>query len=638
MKDFFENQETARRKTGQLIFFFVLAIILIVICVYMAVTGIYILTFSFELDPLAAIPFWDPGRLVLIAIITLLVILGGSLYKINSLRDGGCRVAEMLGGRLIPPGTDRPEERRLLNVVEEMSIASGVPVPDVYVMDNEGGINAFAAGFNIEDSVICVTKGSLSLLNRDELQGVIAHEFSHVFNGDASINISLLSWLHGILLLSLIGEGILRGMGRLRSRGSMPVAVLGIALYVLGYIGLFFGRLIKSAVSRQREYLADASAVQYTRNPSALAAVLKKIGGLIKGSHILHPRVSEASHMYFCNGLNDSLFAIMDTHPPLINRILRLDPHFDGVFPEVHPLPAAGEPAAREYKPALQPAAEVLPVITGAAAMSILETVGAPMREHMELVRNMLDGLPGSIRDAVRDPSGACALIYVLLLDRSGEIREKQMDLLRSSVTPDVAAETEKLAEYLPSLASRVRLPLADMAIPSLRSLSEKQYDAFRENFNMLIDADEQVSLLEHVLRYLVFRNLDARFIKSRRKTVQIYSVRGVTAECSYVLSMLAHTGQRDEEAAVAAFNSGKRILLEPALELNLLPSEECTLDNLDGALNALAVASPLIKKKLLAACLECLTFDKTVEVQEVELFRAVADALGCPVPPWLAL
>jgi Zn-dependent protease with chaperone function len=545
MKDFFHSQETARRKTGQLIFLFTLAVILIVVCVYVITSGIFFLTISFDLDSVETLNIWDAERFVIISLPALLLILGGSLYKVNQLGSGGYRVAEMMGGRLVASGTREPEEKKLLNVVEEMAIASGVPVPGVYVMDKEGGINAFAAGCNIEDSVICVTKGSLSLLSRDELQGVIAHEFSHILNGDTSINISLMGWLHGILVISLIGEGLLRGVRWSRGRGSMPFAVLGIALYILGYLGVFFGKLIKSAVSRQREYLADASAVQFTRNPSGLAGVLKKIWGLVKGSVISHPRVSEASHMYFCSGLQESWFAMMATHPPLVDRILKLDPHFDGVFPKVQPLSVAAEEVVRHVKPVPRPKTVVLPVITGAAAMAILETVGAPVKEHTELVRRLFGELPEAVRNAARDSLGACALIYVLLLGKNEKIREEQQDMIKSSETPGIAAETEKLAGYLPWIEPRMRLPLVDLAIPALRSLSARQYSEFKDNINRLIEADQKLSLFEYVLRHVLVRNLDAHFLKPGKKVVQIYSARGAARECSYVLSMLAHLGQR---------------------------------------------------------------------------------------------
>jgi Zn-dependent protease with chaperone function len=638
MKDFFERQESARRKSGQLIFLFAVAVILITLFVYFAVTLIFYLENMYNLRTDRVVDFWDPARIIIVAGITILVILGGSFYKIRELRGGGYHIAEMLGGRLLSPGTTNHEEKRLLNIVEEMAIASCVSVPDTYVLEEEGGINAFAVGFGINDGAICVTRGGLSLLSRDELQGVVAHEFSHISNSDTLINIRLMGWLHGILLISLIGQGILRGMGRIRGRGSFPVAIFGIVLYILGSVGMFFGKLIKSAVSRQREYLADASAVQFTRNPSGLAGALKKIGGLTAGSRISHPRAMEVSHMYFSNGFGESWLALMATHPPLIDRIRRIEPSFSGLFPRIKALPVSAKTVVRPAAGVPKPAVKIPAAVTGAAAMAILETVGTPMSEHAEMSRKLISDLPGPVKAAMHEPPGACALIYVLLLDRNEEIRQRQLTMLRTFESEAIVAETEKLLDYVPQLTPQVRLPVVKLAAPALRGLSGTQYDAFKKNIDRLAGADEKLSRFEYILRHVLLRHLDARFLGPKKKVTHIYGIRGVVRECSCVLSLLAHVGHGSEEQANAAFTHGKKILMEPKLELDLLNEDECTLEELDKALNTLATTSPLIKKKLLAACLECLAFDKAIKIEEVELFRAVADALDCPVPPWLSI
>jgi Zn-dependent protease with chaperone function len=638
MKDFFDRQEAARKRTSYLFFLFVFAVVLIVVGVYMAISSLSLLSFEYYSDPDSISQFWKLSRFLFVSFCVLTVILSGSLYKIWELKGGGYRLAEMLGGKRIYPATDTPDERRLLNVVEEMAIASGIPVPAVYVMEKEGGINAFAAGYGIDDAVISVTKGSIALLSREELQGVIAHEFSHIFNGDTSINIRLLGWLHGILLISLIGEGVLRKTGRVRVRGSIPVAGAALALYIIGYIGVFIGKLIKSAVSRQREYLADASAVQFTRNPSGLAGALKKIGGLTSGSLISHPQVSEASHMYFGNGVGESWFSIMTTHPPLLDRILQLEPSFDGRYTKIEALRMPVQKPYQPDKPAPKPADHISKVMTGAAAMAILSTIGAPMKEHAEISRELISRLPESLRDAIRDPFGSCALIYALLLDQDTVIRKKQLLILRDSGPVDIVSEVEKLAKHSNQLTRRGRLPLLDMAIPSLRALSPDQYAIFKANVNSLADADEKLSLFESILRYILFRHLDACFLKPKKKVAQIYSTRGVAWECSCVLSVLARSGHEGDEEAEKAFVNGYRVLSEPRLEMGLLSLEECTPENLGKALDRLDVTSPLVKRKLLAACLECLTFDKTIKAEEAELFRAIAEGLGCPVPPWLSL
>ena len=301
--DFFASQDVARRKTSLLLLYFSLAVFFIIVAIYLAFTFLFIYQQggTGQFDPNR---FWNPDLFVGVVIGTVIVVGCGSLYKISVLRSGGARVAEMLGGRLIPAGSKDFLQKRLLNIVEEMAIASGVPVPPVYLLESEKGINAFAAGFTKDDAVIGITRGALETLDRNELQGVVAHEFSHILNGDMWLDLKLVGFLHGILLIALIGRSILRGSSRSRnSKNSGGAVLFGLVLLILGYLGVLFGRLIKSSVSRQREYLADASAVQFTRNPGGLAGALKKIGGLASGSLIEHNKAEEISHMFFSNGL-----------------------------------------------------------------------------------------------------------------------------------------------------------------------------------------------------------------------------------------------------------------------------------------------------------------------------------------------
>ena len=290
-----------------------------------------------------------------------MVIALGSLYKVSELASGGEVVAHMMGGRLVDPQTTDLAERRLLNVVEEMSLASGVPVPPVYVMDNEPSINAFAAGFRPADAVVTVSRGCLQYLTREELQGVLGHEFSHVLNGDMRLNLRLIGMVYGILVLSIIGYFVMRSAGWVGSssrssddrRGDNRAAIffIGLALYILGYLGVLLGNIIKAAISRQREFLADASSVQFTRNPGGLAGALKKIGGLAEGSRINDPHAHEISHMFFGDAFAGSIFNLFATHPPLEERIRLLDPNFDGSYPAVEALPDEGPAAAAESLP-----------------------------------------------------------------------------------------------------------------------------------------------------------------------------------------------------------------------------------------------------------------------------------------------
>ena len=338
--DFFENQDAAERNTSRLVWLFALAVIAIALTLYalaVVVTGVQ------GQDPRTgalqvALLWWNPELLSLVALGVLIVVGGGSLYKISQLRAGGKVIAEQLGGRLLHPDTTDRHERILLNVVEEMAIASGTPTPPVYLLPDEQGINAFAAGFSPNDAVVGVTRGAVLALSRDELQGVIAHEFSHILNGDMRLNIRLMGVLHGILIIGIIGYFLLRSamfssLGRRsRDNNGMIFLGLGIGLIVIGSLGTFFGNWIKASVSRQREYLADASAVQFTRNPLGIAGALKRIGGFAEGSKLASPNAPEASHLFFGQALRGGLSSIFATHPPLGERIKRLDPSFQGDF------------------------------------------------------------------------------------------------------------------------------------------------------------------------------------------------------------------------------------------------------------------------------------------------------------------
>ncbi len=356
--NFFDQQDAARRRTGLLIFYFGLAVVAIITSVYLAVTALFFATGQQQHGG----ALFDPARLAAVATIVGLVVVLGSLYKIIALQEGGAAVARLLGGRLIDPGSSVPGERKLLNVVEEMALASGTPVPPVYVLDNEAGINAFAAGFTPRDAVVSVSRGCMDHLTRDELQGVVAHEFSHLLNGDMRLNLRVMGLLHGILLIALIGEIVIRLAGNSSSssrsesdrdsKGSSGLAffLLGLALLVIGWAGVFFGRLIKCAISRQREFLADASAVQFTRNPDGIAGALKKIGGLAQGSRIESPHAEEACHLFFSMGV-PALSSLLATHPPLVERIRRIDPSFDGQFVPIE----AGDVPEEEVKPKESP-------------------------------------------------------------------------------------------------------------------------------------------------------------------------------------------------------------------------------------------------------------------------------------------
>ncbi|MDG4475540.1 M48 family metallopeptidase [Thiovibrio frasassiensis] len=659
MRDFFAQQYMARRNTFWLILYFTAAVAVIVALV---TVFLYVLT-TFNLGRLyvSLTPFnlsprqWNLAIMGKIAGVVLALILVGTGYKYLRLRSGGgSLIAQLLGGRVIYPDTRDFYERRLLNIIEEMAIASGVTVPTVYLLDREGGINAFAAGFSREDAVLGVTRGAVQYLTREELQGVIAHEFSHILNGDMLINVRLQGILHGILVIGLLGEILLKSgfasdQGRDRGKGGGFYAVLvGLVLLVVGYTGVFVARLIKSAVARQREFLADASAVQFTRNPLGLAGALKKIGGLAAGSKIRDPHASEISHMFFGNGLQESWFNVFSTHPPLLSRIQKLDPEFKGDFPaRVEFAPVSEEEAMMYAASAGQPGSLPGEIPAGgegrhvfihslAAGRPLREVIVGPHGDHLRLAREMIVSLPPPIRDAARNGFGARAMVFGLLLDGDPAIRAKQLGLLERETDPEVRQELARLLPDFAELFPEMRLPLVDMAMPALKSLSPDQYAAFKRGVDQLMGADGRIDLFEYALRHVLLRHLEPRFHPHPPSLALSRPLAQMGDEISCVLSLLSRLGHGDENLARKSLMQAVRVFGKEMKRFSYRPARECSLKGFDNALKILAQGGIETRQLVLAAALDCITYDEKITIREAELFRAIAEALSCPVPLWL--
>jgi Zn-dependent protease with chaperone function len=651
--DFFERQEKAKRHTAFLVFYFIVAIILMVCAIYLVVAA---LTGAFELKNASdetTTSLSQPAVFLVTAFGTLAIVGTGSFFKTLSLARGGRAVAELLDGRLVNPNSTDAHERKLLNVVEEMAIASGVPVPQVYVMDGEPGINAFAAGHSASDAAISVTRGAMTMLTRDELQGVIAHEFSHLLNGDMKLNLRLMGLIVGILCLTVIGRVLIRTRGR-----KNPLPLLGLALIIVGWVGVLFGRLIQAAVSREREFLADASAVQFTRNPSGLAGALKKIGGIAQGSQLQSDRAEEASHLFFANGLKSRFFGFA-THPPLAERIKALDPSFDGNYPSVvlpdtpaavapPPLPGVSRLAPPPPPPPLTPTAKPppLPVVrppplpTAAAAVAqqtIVADIGTPRTEHLQYAADFHHAVPPSIQGAAHDPLGAHALVCAFLLTEDATVREKQLDELGRTTSEAVRDETRRIWPDVQDIPAQARIPLVDLALPALRRLSPAQFEQFRSAVNALIAGDAQTDLFEFMLQKIVMRHLDTRFYPERRPVTQFYDLRPLVRDAGILLSATAYAGADDPSQAKVAFAKGAESLGRIArTKIPWLPPTECDLAHLDAALDHFAQSVAQTKKNVLTACAETVAADGMIQQCEAEILRAIADALDCPLPPFV--
>jgi len=536
-----------------------------------------------------------------------------------------------------------------------MALASGTPVPDVYVLREEDGINAFAAGRSPTDAVIGVTRGCMKLLTRDELQGVIAHEFSHVLNGDMRLNLRLMGIVHGILCVAIIGRVILeistRASRRLGARssgkGGNPLPLIGLALLVIGYIGVFFARLIKSAIARQREFLADAAAVQFTRLPEGLAGALKKIGGLPLGSRVAAPVAEEASHMFFGNALSEAWFGLMATHPPLVERIRAIEPSFDGRFkPVVIEAPPMLEPFPRRQAGRQRgfgglsrlPAGQGALPLPGILAAGLLPQIGIPAPEHLRYAAGLRAALPETLIEATRDSLGATALVYGFLVSADETLRASQLQHLTGRVSTAIGQETARLLPATADLPPGAKLALVDLALPGLRRLSPAQYQQFVATVKWLVESDQQIDLFEYTIQKVAMRHLAPHFEPAGKPVAQYYALRPLVRECAVLLSILAHVGHQEAARKEVAFFTGARALNLAESGVFLLDLAECNLAQVDAALNRLNEAAPGIKRGVLNACALAIAADGVIQEKEAELLRAIADTLDCPIPPFIRL
>ena len=651
--DFFEHQDRARRNSRFLIVYFLVTVILIITAVYFALIAILALATS-DSENAVHVLDWNPQLLAAVIGSVLVLIATGSIYKTWMLGSGGETVAVALGGVQVPANSTVLEERILLNVVEEMALAAGTPVPPVYLLENELGINAFAAGTTPQNAVVGITRGAIQTLTRDELQGVIAHEFSHILNGDMRLNLRLIGLLHGILIIALLGYMMLRMLIQFPRRSTRSddsgkgtigiiaaLFMIGGALVAIGYIGVFFANMIKAAVSRQREFLADASAVQFTRNPSGIADALKKIGGWSKHAKLQSARATEASHMFFGNGVASLIFA---THPPLETRVKRIDPRFDGQFPitkEVtHSLSELIDPRSLSMQLASFNASHQA-AVSGADQLQsnpqyAVEQIGEPRPEHIEHAHDLIDQLDDRIAQGVHDPLGAVAIVYALLLAPQGETRIEQWRELEKSCDPRALAELRRVMPSVDRLAVEQRLPVVCLMLPALHQMSPPQINAFRLTVRKLIDADRNWTLFEFAVQRFITKRLVQRLMPDHAKPSQQANLNSTKKSFQVVMSSLAYAGRKSSDPK-HSFSKGLNFHSLKMGSMELLPRESCSYSELNLALDGLAKVPPKTQRFMLEAFAECIAADQHVTLNETEMFRVISDALGCPMPPLIA-
>jgi len=630
--NFFEHQHRARRQSRWLILVFIMAVLAIVAAVDLLLLIAVGVTAEPGTRPLSATQLLLANVHLLVggAIACVAVIGLASLFKTASLRSGGGQVARQLGGTLVESDTRDANRRRLRNVVEEIALASGVPVPEIYVLEQESGINAFAAGFTPSDAAVAVTRGALEKLNRNELQGVIAHEFSHILNGDMRINIRLMGTLFGILLLAVIGRRILihsHLAGRSRDKNGAVVLLIAFGLMAVGYMGLFFGRWIKAAVSRQREYLADASAVQFTRDPGGIGGALKKIAVYSEGSY-LNADSEEISHMLFGDGRKMLIFS---THPPLNERIRRVDPGFQPE--ELERLAAtilrdqlsSGKAQESREQHGSEPAKPWFD------AGGIIDRIGQPDWERMLMAAAISASIPDDIDQAAHSTEWAPEVLFYTLLDSDEEVREQQLLVVAGKMGSDSEAQVHALLRAAGLPSPEQRLPLLEIAFPALKRRPPDFVARVLDTVKAMIDADGRVDVFEYLLSRVISMHLWQSHNPHRVRVAGSRTIASCLNEALALLAVLANHGSTAPGENGPAFAAGLEALgFNPQTPI---PDVSDWMVTLDAALPKLDGLKTREKEKLVKAMIAVVLRDGRLDASELELLRVSSELIHVPLP-----
>jgi Zn-dependent protease with chaperone function len=641
--NFFDVQDRARRSSRRLVFLYLLSTALIIAGVSLIVG----FAFYNVVDPgqqFSLSSFFSNQASVLwgTAVITTLFIIGATLVKTAQLSSGGGQVAQQMGGTLVSPETRDPLRSRLRNVVEEMAIASGVPVPEIYVLEQEMGINAFAAGFAPGDAAVAVTRGTLEILDRDELQGVIAHEFSHVLNGDMRLNIRLMGVLFGIMALGLMGRMVFRGVryggfSSKRGKGGGVIVIVGLGLIILGGVGVFFARMIKSGVSRQREFLADASAVQFTRQSGGLAGALKKIGGYEAGSLIQATDPEEVSHMLF--GTGAKLSGMFATHPPITDRIRALDPNFkESDYPQVNlkDRNVATDRGVDQRSAGIAAATSAL--AAGITPDSISASVGQPSEEHIAFAKRIRQSLPNALYDAAHSSELSYLLVIALILDRGGETLERQLSLLTEKLGEQRTILISQFHAHLLEGGPEYRLPLLEIAFPALRQRPAPQLNFLIDLTGRRIEIDGEIELHEFCFYRVLATNLRHVMQPSKSRKSKRASRKDVRRAAVDLLRVVAQHGHDDDADGEAAFRAGLAKFGKWGDAYAYGSDLTATTSSLERSLDQLVSLNSEGRKMLLDSVTSVVLHDEKLTVPEAELVRTICASLEIPLPPQIGV
>lgn len=635
--NFFEVQDQARRTSRRLVLLYLLSTTLIVAGVSL-IAGVALYNANTFNQAFSIPAFLAQQAPVMIgtAIVTVIFIGGATLVRTTQLSSGGGKVAAQMGGTLVSPDTRDPLRSRLRNVVEEMAIASGVPVPEIYVMEQEMGINAFAAGYAPGDAAVAVTRGALELLDRDELQGVIGHEFSHILNGDMRLNIRLMGVLFGIMALGLMGRMVFRGVhlgGSRRGNGGAVIVIIGLGLIVLGSIGVFFARMIKSGVSRQREFLADASAVQFTRQTDGLANALKKIGGYDAGSRIQAADPEEVSHMLFGSG--SRLSGMFATHPPLTDRIRALDSTFsESDYPRVRIRDRGIATSAAVDQRIAGIASQVGAAAGGLAPAAIRNSVGRPSEKHIEFATHIRRSVPDTLYDAAHSPQLSYLLVIALILDRNTATLRHQASLLTEMLGDERSRLVLQFHEQLQDVGLEFRLPLLEIAFPALRRRPAPQLQFLIDLTSRLIEIDGDIELYEFCFYRVLASNLRQGMNPAKPPRPKKASRQDVRDAAVELLRVIAQYGHQVDAAGQSAFRAGLNQFGNWGDAYEYHSDIKSTTFTLEKSLDQLVSLNAEGRQMLLDAVTTVVLYDNELTIPEAELIRTVCASLDIPLPP----
>ncbi|MCG8314976.1 MAG: M48 family metallopeptidase [Pseudomonadales bacterium] len=657
---FYERQHQAKRKTWLLLSYFMLAVLFIVVAVN---TVIYFTLFFSDTHKVLSLRQWITSPMCwTVAAVTVIVITGGSLFRYTKIRQGGDAIAIWAGGRLVSRQTENTLEKRLLNIAEEMAIASGTHIPRVYLLEEEPGINAFVAGYSANNTILAVTQGALENLSRDELQGVIGHEYSHILNSDTRINLNLMSILAGILLIGQIGDSLLRSTSRRhtysrRDKNSGGQLILGLALMLIGYVGLFFGRLIKAAVSRQREFLADASAVQFTRNPFGIGGALFKIGQIQYGSELNNRHAEEMSHMCFGETIKVSFANLLATHPPIDERLKAIEPSlpvrmrsrlskgqltmadestpFGSQHMGFNPIEAATKSESHNTTSITK---GFVPDATDTSTAEkqfkvdktqIKHSIGTLGTEHVDRANQLILKIPDALILIAHNMVVAECIIYGLVLTTMNSHGKEAIALIKENTNREQSDTTVSVYQRLREQPSEIRLPLLEIAISTLEELQQNDKTRILSLTKALIALDNKFTLYEFIYVSLVAKYLSTE--PHSKPLAPIKSYRQVENAVAVLLAGIVLASDSDARTQQEVYLRSLTGFTNKSYEqlLNNPPG----VDTLSKAVDLLARLTPLLKQPLIDACVDCILHDDRITHNEANLLRAICERLDCPMP-----